>query len=176
MYGSYNTTDYGGYSQEIENRHQDYLNRVATTQQRNIAKKTQDLIDAQSIFQKGKAMKTQGSEFLAGDVPVSVGLYKGLKKVRPGIKAAKEYVSNLKSRANSLVKNVSDRQLATVTGKDEEGIEMEANTTEGTEMPSQISSPSIKKPSVILTNGAIKLLTSFLVRSQNNGTPLFSSN
>ena len=42
------------------------------------------------------SIKTQGSEFLAGDVPVSVGLYKGLKKVRPGIKAAKEYVSNLK--------------------------------------------------------------------------------
>ena len=37
MYGSYNTTDYGGYSQEIENRHQDYLNRVATTQQQWLA-------------------------------------------------------------------------------------------------------------------------------------------
>ena len=97
MYGSYNTSDYSGFASEIEGRHQDYLNRVATAQQRNIAKKTQDLIDAQSIFQQGKAIKTQGSEFLAGDIPAAVGLYKGLQKVRPAVKAAKDYVEKVKS-------------------------------------------------------------------------------
>ncbi len=136
MYGSYNTSDYSGFSSELEGRHEDYLNRVATTQQRNIAKKTQDLIDAQSVFQQGKAIKTQGSEFLAGDIPAAVGIYKGLQKVRPAVKAAKDYVEKvkrglstakdyvegMKGKAQELADEVKDR-LGN-GAPEEEGVEM----------------------------------------------------
>lgn len=151
MYGSYNSTDFGGFSQEIEGRHQDYANRVATTQERNIGRKTQDLIDAQSLFAEGKAVKTQGAELLAGTAPAVAGVYKGLKSVGPGIQYAREYVSGVKQKVSGLAKNVSERRLAGVTG-DEGGIEMEGTATEGTEMPSQSYSTSIRTPAAPKTN------------------------
>ncbi len=128
MYGSYASTDYGGFSQELENRHQDYANRVATTQERNIGRKTQDFIDAQSIFAEGKAVKTQGAELLAGTAPAVAGVYKGLKSVRGGIQSAREYVSDVKQKVGDLAKDLSDRRIGTVTG-DEAGIEMEGTAT-----------------------------------------------